>query len=213
MLRQVPHMSEEDKAAALAEIHDEAERMSRLVNDLLTLARADSGVALRREVVDLAQIVEAGVAQAARMDGNKELSVAELQPIQVCGDPDALRQLLLILLDNALKYTPAGGSIEVRLEGNASEAKVEVRDTGIGISPEHLPYIFDRFYQADPARSSGGSGLGLSIARWIVEAHGGHIDVNSTPGCGSTFTVHLPIYSTELPAYKNSLQLSSSSNS
>jgi len=192
MLRQVPQMSEEDRTAALEEIYDEAERMSRLVNDLLTLARADSGISLRRQLVALPQLVGAVVAQVARLAGDKSVSIEGLAPIQVRGDPDALRQLLLILLDNALKYTPAGGRITVGLEAGGDAAVLKVADTGMGIPPEHLPHIFERFYRVDPARSGGGSGLGLAIARWLAEAHGGGIQVESAPGRGSTFTVRLP---------------------
>ncbi|WP_049823060.1 sensor histidine kinase [Thermobaculum terrenum] len=120
------------------------------------------------------------------------MSIEGLAPTQVRGDPDALRQLLLILLDNALKYTAAGGRITVGLEAGGDAAVLKVADTGIGIPPEHLPHIFERFYRVDPARSGGGSGLGLAIARWLAEAHGGGIQVESAPGRGSTFTVRLP---------------------
>jgi signal transduction histidine kinase len=110
-------------------------------------------------------------------------------------DEDLLLQLLLNLLDNALKNTPAGGRVVAGWRVTGSQAELWVRDTGVGISPEHLPHIFDRFYRADPARSreEGGAGLGLSICRWIAEANGGTISVESAPGQGSAFTVRLPI--------------------
>jgi signal transduction histidine kinase len=111
----------------------------------------------------------------------------------VMGDPDRLRQLLLNLVDNALKYTPPGGEVTLKLGRDDGWVQVSVADTGVGIAPEDLPHIFDRFYRADPSRTRpGGSGLGLSIVQWIAQAHGGHVDVESQPGKGSTFTVWLP---------------------
>jgi signal transduction histidine kinase len=106
-----------------------------------------------------------------------------------------LRRLFLILIDNAVKYTPAGGKVTVALSGADGFAVTEVRDTGIGISKADLPHIFERFYRADKARTRemGGAGLGLSIGRWIAEAHGGMIEVESTLGQGSVLRVHLPV--------------------
>ncbi len=192
MLRQVAEMTSEDRAEALAQIHSEAERMSRLVGDLLTLARADGGFVLRREPVNLAPLVEEVTAQARLLAADRRVDVNVPDRLVVAGDSDALRQVALILLENAIKYTEPDGQIEVRLELRDTEAYLTVTDTGAGIDAEHLPRIFDRFYRADPARSSGGTGLGLSIARWIVEQHGGRIEVETTPGKGSTFAVHLP---------------------
>ncbi len=192
MLRQVAEMTPEDRAEALAQIHGEAERMSRLVGELLTLARADGGFVLRREPVDLASLVDEVAAQARLLAGSRRVDVNVPDRLVVTGDPDALRQVALILLENAIKYTEPDDRIEVRLELRYTEACLTVTDTGVGIDAEHLPRIFDRFYRADPARSSGGTGLGLSIARWIVEQHGGRIEVETTPGKGSTFAVHLP---------------------
>jgi signal transduction histidine kinase len=113
----------------------------------------------------------------------------------VVGDRDALRRLFLILLDNAVKYTPAGGEIAVSIDDASGAVRVAVRDTGIGIAPEHLPHVFERFYRADRARSraEGGAGLGLAIGRWIAEAHGGGVRAESEPQRGSTFTVELPL--------------------
>jgi signal transduction histidine kinase len=111
------------------------------------------------------------------------------------GDSHALNRLFLILIDNAVKYTPSRGSINVSLDKTDSLAVAEFRDTGIGIAAEDQPHIFDRFYRADKARSRefGGVGLGLSIARWVAEAHGGSIAVESSPGGGSVFRVRLPL--------------------
>ncbi len=192
MMRSVAEMSAADRTEAVDEIHREAERMSRLVGDLLALARADAGHVLRREPVELAQLTRQAANQASRLADDRQVMMEELDPVVVSGDPDALRQLLLILLDNAVKYTPAGGRITVRLREQAGQVRLTVSDTGIGIEPEHVPHIFERFYRADSARTAGGTGLGLSIARWIVGQHGGHIEVTSSRGQGSIFTVHLP---------------------
>ncbi|MBX6763947.1 MAG: HAMP domain-containing protein [Rubrobacteraceae bacterium] len=193
LLRAVPEMSAADREAALAEIHGESERMSRLVGDLLTLARADAGRALERRPLDLATLAREAVAQARALTEGQKLSLDAPERIELAGDRDALKQLLLILLDNAIKYTPSSGHITVRAEAwRDGGAHISVSDTGEGIAPEHLPHIFERFYRADPARATEGTGLGLSIASWIVRQHGGTIEVESEPGRGSTFTVHLP---------------------
>jgi signal transduction histidine kinase len=119
----------------------------------------------------------------------------ESSELFVEGDSHALHRLFLILIDNAVKYTPTGGSITVGLVRHDSSALAEFRDTGIGISADDLPNIFERFYRADKARSRefGGVGLGLSIARWVAEAHRGSIEVQSTPGTGSVFRIRLPL--------------------
>jgi signal transduction histidine kinase len=122
------------------------------------------------------------------------------QAMEVMGDDGSLRQLCLILIDNAMKYTPQGGSISVRLAAEGGAAVLTVRDTGIGIGPEQLPHIFDRFWRADKIRSRemGGAGLGLSIARVIAEHHGATITAESELGRGSTFTVAVPLLSDKL---------------
>ena len=176
----------------------ESDRLARMVRQMLTLAEADAGqaplsiseVALDEVADDVAHgmrslAVERGVSLRAETDG----------PVRLRGDSDRLRQLMVILTDNAIKYTDAGGS--VRLEVRRSSGRktvVRVSDTGCGIPAEALPHIFDRFYRVDKARSreAGGTGLGLAIARWIAEAHGGSIRVESTPGVGTTLTVELP---------------------
>jgi signal transduction histidine kinase len=109
-------------------------------------------------------------------------------------DPDRLQQVLLILVDNAIKHTPAGGRVDVHVGRRAGSALLEVEDTGCGIAEEHLPRIFDRFYRADQARSEGGTGLGLAIAKMLVEAHRGHLELTSTPGTGTRATISLPIH-------------------
>jgi signal transduction histidine kinase len=131
------------------------------------------------------------------LSGGQKLSLLDLDQIQVQGDPDRLKQLLLILVDNAIKYTPEAGEIRLTLRLEAGSALVTVSDSGIGIDPEDLPHLFDRFYRADRARARdhGGTGLGLAIAKWIAERHGGQITVESAPGNGTTFSVRLPAVS------------------
>ncbi len=193
LLRQFPEVTPDDRDAALAQIGQEAERMSRLVHDLLTLARADAGQPLRQQPVALAPLLRDVVAQLRLLADGHPLSIHICQSAEVLGDPDALRQLAVILLDNAVKYSPNRGPIHVRLEADAVEARLVVADTGIGIAPDDVQHIFERFYRADRGRKAGGTGLGLSIARWIAEQHHGRIEVVSAPGRGSTFTVHLPL--------------------
>jgi signal transduction histidine kinase len=162
------------------------------------LAKADSGAAaLQRHDVDLAAAVAEACAQAevlARVQG-LELKAQLPERLHVAGDTHALRRLFLILLDNAVKYTPEGGRIEVTLREHDGDAVGEVRDNGIGIAQHDLPQVFDRFYRADRARSRehGGAGLGLAIARWIAESHGGAITVASELERGSRFEVRLPL--------------------
>ncbi len=182
---------------SLDAMESEVERMSRMVSDLLLLARADyGGLKLDLEPLDLDTTVsevyrDVRVLAQAR---SLTLRIHDFEPVRVKGDADRLKQLLLNLISNAIKFTPEGGTITINLRRAFDDAIIEVIDTGIGIAPEDLPRIFDRFYQADPARvrKGEGSGLGLSIAKWIVEAHGGHIEVTSDVGKGTTFTVFLP---------------------
>lgn len=183
-------------AAILADMAGEAERMTRLVNELLTLARADAGRHLAKETVDLEKIVSEVARQAPHL-GRARFAVANLEVLEgatVQGDPDYLKQLFLILLDNAFKYTPPEGTVTLEAYDAGGYWGLAVKDTGSGISEKDLPHIFERFYRADPARSRGGTGLGLAIAKWIVEEHRGRIEVSSQVGKGSTFTVWLPRY-------------------
>lgn len=179
-------------------IYDESARLHRLALDLLDLARLDAGIAdLKRDLLDVNALVN-GVAERfnpqARAAGvNLGVDLALLPAIT--GDGDRLAQVFANLVDNALKFTPSGGRILLRTMALGDGVEIHVQDSGAGISQESLPYIFDRFYQADPARQGGkahGAGLGLAIAREIVTAHGGTISVRSAPGQGSTFIVHLP---------------------
>jgi heavy metal sensor kinase len=181
----------------LQNVNEEVDRLIRLVGSLLTLARADAGqIPLSPETVDVGDLVSAAVEQVrpAAQQRNVELVLAPGPPVTLRADEDLLLQLLLNLLDNAVKYTPSGGRVSAGWTADGARVELWVRDTGAGIAPEHLPHIFDRFYRADKARSraEGGVGLGLSICRWIAEAHGGSISVESAPGQGSTFTARFP---------------------
>ncbi|MBX6763390.1 MAG: HAMP domain-containing protein [Rubrobacteraceae bacterium] len=172
----------------------EAERMQGIVEELLTLARGDEGAPLRLERVDLSGIVREAFAAARAMDGGEHTLVLELPDggLEASCDPVRVRQVLEILLDNAIRYTPRGGSVTLRGEEREGLSVIEVSDTGRGIPAEHLPHVFERFYRAEESRSGGGAGLGLSIARQIAEAHRGTLEVESTPGVGSTFTLIIP---------------------
>jgi heavy metal sensor kinase len=194
-----------DRAGTVAEckavagsILEECGRLARLTDQLLALAREDAGIADGEpERVDLGGLV-GGVADALRAVAEaKQVTMAtDLAPGAVVkGDPIRLRQLAMNLIDNAIKYTPEGGTVRVAVGPSDRSAVVVVADTGVGIPSEHLPRVFDRFYRVDKARSRelGGTGLGLSIARSIVTAHGGSIELASRPGSGSTATVVLPL--------------------
>ena len=184
---------------ALDDILEESERTSQVVDSLMLLARTDSGKeALDIAPIDARAVVRGAAEQGERLAANQGVtfhldSTEDALPIQA--DAEALRRALLILMDNAAKYTPRGGSVHVRVERQNGFAVASVTDTGIGIDPEDLDHVFDRFWRADKARSrqQGGAGLGLSIAKWIIDVHGGGISVQSEPGKGSQFTVRLPL--------------------
>ena len=178
----------------LRTIAREAGRMGRLVADLLALARADESQPLARRRLALDTLLLEIYEQQRRLVDDVRLEVDTLEQVEVDGDPDRLKQLLLNLVDNALRYTPPGGAVSLGLVRQGDQVILRVADTGPGIPPEHQARIFDRFYRVDQPRSrdAGGSGLGLAICRWIAEAHGGQIEVTSQPGAGSTFTVVLP---------------------
>jgi heavy metal sensor kinase len=199
-----------DPQALLGSILEECERLTRLTDQLLALAREDSNAGPPpRRPVDLARLLDGVVETMRPLAEAKELrlSYQGKEAAWVEGDEARLRQVFYNLLDNAIKYTPEGGTVEVRVEGRDRSAVVAVRDTGIGIPAEHLPHVFERFYRVDKARTraEGGTGLGLSIARSIVAAHGGAIELDSAPGRGTVCTVTLPEgreSSDDLPAGK-----------
>ncbi len=188
-----------DTQALLGSILEECNRLTRLTDQLLALARQDAGlVPPRRGPVrfgDLARDAAETLRSFAEAKGvalNETSGPAD--GAVVLGDPDLLRQVLVNLIDNAIKYTPAGGSVDVAVAADRNAVTARVQDTGEGISDEHLPHVFDRFYRVDKARSraEGGTGLGLSIARSLVEAHGGTVELASVPGEGTMVTVTLP---------------------
>ncbi|MDG3005984.1 ATP-binding protein [Paludisphaera mucosa] len=189
--------SPEDYEETLRSVVEEAARLGRLADRMLELSREDSGAAPPRRTMRLDDAVREAVAAArgAATRAGLDLRLEDLPDADVDGDHEGLRQAFADLLDNAIKYTPAGGSITVRGGLADGRAAVEVSDTGVGIPGDALPRLYDRFYRADPSRSrrTGGVGLGLSIAKAVVERHGGTIDVESVPGSGSTFRVSLPV--------------------
>ncbi|GAB4212279.1 MAG: hypothetical protein OHK0022_47920 [Roseiflexaceae bacterium] len=195
LLRRRGDLPATEQDELLGEVEREAGRLTRLVADLLALARADAGASIRRAPVDLDAVVLETFQTARPLAQGQRLSLEPFEPLQVAGDADRLRQLVLILLDNALKYTPVGGSVVLGLCEQEGQASIVVRDTGMGIAAADLPLVFERFYRADPVRSRNpsGTGLGLSIARWIVTQHGGTIALESAPGQGTTVTVRLPL--------------------
>lgn len=187
------------RADALRAIGDETARMRRLVNDLLLLAQADSGLQIQRQPVELDTLLLEVYRQAQVMAGDVTVRLGAEDQAIVEGDADRLKQLLLNLVVNALKYTLAGGTVTLTLRRSLGWVQIVVADSGVGIAAEDLPHIFDRFYRADRSRTrSGGSGLGLSIAQWIAQVHGGRIEVESSVGVGSTFTVWLPEAGSEM---------------
>jgi heavy metal sensor kinase len=180
----------------IAIIQDETRRLSRLVDDLLHLARADSeNVKPHREPFYLNDLLAECCRSAQTLAASRgvALDCRSVQDVTFHGDPELLRRLTSNLLDNAIRYTPAGGKVSVGLETDADGVRIAVSDTGIGISPEAAAHVFERFYRADQARSreQGGFGLGLSIVKWIAESHNGTVELHSQPGVGSTFTVLL----------------------
>ncbi len=183
---------EHDRDAALRDIAGESERMSRLVDNLLTLARADAGQQLRLDPIDLGGLAEAVTRQAEALHPDRQIRYARTPTAAIAGDEDALRQLLWILVDNAVKHTAAGGTVWVTVTQRGHSAQLNVADDGCGIPAGAEQRIFDRFYRADEARSPGGAGLGLAIARWIAEQHDGHILAANNDRGGATFVAELP---------------------
>jgi len=191
--------SADEYREALSHMHADLEKTSDLVEKLMVLARTDHGAEqLQFERLNLREIVQDACDQGGILAESKKVNFREQianAPVWISGDAHALRQLFLVLIDNAVKYTPPVGEVEVAVVTENGSALGIVRDTGIGISAEDLPHIFERFYRADKARSreSGGVGLGLSIGKWIAEAHGGVISVESMQGKGTVFQVRMPL--------------------
>lgn len=183
---------------SLASIEAEVDRLTRMVGDLLLLAQAESGrLPLARDAVELDTVLLEVFHQMRTLAGERiSVRVAEIDQVQVTGDRDRLKQVLLNLMSNAVQYTPAGGQVSVALRKDEHEAQVVISDSGPGIPAQDLPHIFERFYRGEKSRKRGqgsGFGLGLSIAYWIVRSHEGRIEVQSKEGQGTQFTIHLPL--------------------
>jgi signal transduction histidine kinase len=184
---------------SLSDIVSESDRMAGLVDELLTLARLEEGrLELRSERTSGGDLVATALREAEVLAKGKDLSIRleASEPVELHCDPARISQVLRILVDNAIRHTPAGGSITIGVRPAGGEAEFWVQDTGPGIAPEHLERIFERFYRADEPRSrqAGGSGLGLSIARRIVEAHGGKIEARSGEGqAGARIVFQIPL--------------------
>lgn len=190
--------TEEEYVAVVREVNLEAERLSHLISDLLALARADEGQTLfewEPVRLDLLTADVAATAEPLATEQDITLEIASKEPALVLGDEARLIQAILNLIHNAITYTNAGGKVILNVEVKNKSAYLIIRDTGIGIEPEHWEHIFERFYRTDPARSraAGGSGLGLAIVDWVVRAHGGNITVESQVGQGSAFIVAIPL--------------------
>lgn len=195
-------VSPDEYRTVLRDVNVEAERLGRLISDLLLLARVDENkMSLEREVVRLDELVAdvAATMELLATEKNITLSVEAGEPAPVLGDEARLIQVIMNLVDNAIKYTGEGGSVTLRVSAKDDNVYLSVSDSGIGIGQEHLEHIFERFYRVDPSRSleAGGTGLGLSIVEWVVRAHGGTISVVSESGQGSTFTMQLPLASSD----------------
>jgi two-component system sensor histidine kinase CiaH len=193
-LERHPKQSVADVGAALTDIREEVDHMTAMVDDLLLLARSDSGaVALERVPLDLGDMASTGASGLARPAADRGVDVVvDPVPAEVTGDPARLRQLVGILVDNAVRHAPTGSRVDVRVRTDGPDAILIVDDAGPGIRPEDLPHVFDRFYRAAGA-PGGGTGLGLAIAAWIVERHGGRIAAANRDEGGARFTVHIPL--------------------
>jgi two-component system sensor histidine kinase BaeS len=189
----------ETRLRYLSIIGDETHRMEHIVGDLLELARLEgTRESIDKQDVPLEDLFGRVMARHEREASQKQIEfTSAIEPAAeiVSGDPMRLEQALQNLAANALRHTPAGGRVELRAEAHDHHLIIKVRDTGSGIAPEHLPYVFDRFYKADPSRAGDkpGSGLGLSIVKAIIERHGGTVSAASQPGKGTEFTVRLPL--------------------
>jgi PAS domain S-box-containing protein len=197
LLIRYPDMPLEDRLEAAVEAEREAGRLSRLITDLLAVARGEAQEHFVVEDVALERIVDEVWRSARSLSANRRMELGTLEALRVDGDPDALKQIILVLLENAIKYTPDGGTVHLEVRALGECAEVRITDTGEGIATEDLERVFERFFRADKARQRssrpGGSGLGLTIARRIAERHGGSIHLESELGVGTTAVLRLPL--------------------
>jgi len=195
LLNQHQDMDEEERNAIFRDVNNEVYQMKRLIDDLLLLAQADRGLQVEKEPFEFNDLFLEVYRETKAMSTGQNIRLGNVDAGIISGDRHRLKQLFLNLSQNAVRYTPAGGEIVFSWQKENNWAVVFIKDSGIGIAPEDLPHIFERFYRTEKARSraGGGTGLGLSIAQWVAEAHGGSIDVESEPGQGTTFTVRLPL--------------------
>ncbi|MFN8534161.1 MAG: ATP-binding protein [Dehalococcoidia bacterium] len=184
--------SDEEREECLREARQQLERVSRITDDLLTLAQVEASRVVEAVPVDLLEVVEATIEQFQRAAPERSFVLQPAEDVEVLGDTGRLHQILANLLDNAVKYSQPGSRISIGLRQIASHAELTVNDQGVGIAADQLPHIFERFYRADRRAAQHGSGLGLAIVKHLVEAHDGDVRAESTPGSGTTFTVRLP---------------------
>ena len=192
LLRREPPLDAQERAEVLADTKDEVERLIRLVHQLLVLARVDAGQSLQSAPLPIKPLLEDVCRQSRLLAPQRTILCESVPDVLVLGDRDALKQVFLILLDNALAHTSLGAAIGMTVVAAEGRVVISVRDTGVGIAPDALPHIFERFYRGQVSRSGRGTGLGLSIAKELVEAQEGTIMVESRVGQGSVFTVTLP---------------------
>ncbi len=193
LLQREPPIEDDDRRAVLRDSIDETERLIRLVNQLLTLARADSGASVTVTPFDIKPVLEAAARQALLIAPGRPITHGLFDAVRVQGNRDSVQQILLVLLDNARSHTPPGTAIHLDLAVEGGAAQIQVRDAGPGIPTEKLSHIFDRFYRGSETRTGTGAGLGLAIARSLAEAQGGQLTVDSTRGEGTTFKLTLPL--------------------
>ncbi len=188
-------LTEEDRKESLRAMEAETGKMSKIMEDLLLLAEVESGQLEREEIIPLRDILVESCERGRQLGGSRKITIGHQDNVSVIGDAHRLNRLLGNLVDNAIRYTPEEGTITLSLFQENGWACIEVTDDGIGIDPEHLPHVFERFYMADRARSraAGGNGLGLAIVKAIAEQHGGEVTATSEPGKGSTFTTWLEV--------------------
>lgn len=190
-----PTAENEFQLESIADIDAESERMSRLVGDLLSLARADAGLETDKTELPIKEVIDAGIKRANFLPKTAQWEPSDthgLENVYVCGNADYLLQMMMVFVENAFKYTPSG-TVKLASLVEAGRVGIVIEDTGIGISESDVPYLFDRFFRADESRGqTAGTGLGLSIAKWIVDEHSGEVEVRTALGKGTRFTIWLP---------------------